>query len=169
MLQFDLGRLERERKLRLEAVVAPDDPMWQGTGIELTRPLDVELEAQQAGPDVVVRGEIAGEVALACRRCLRPVRVEVDDEVSALYRAGVDALEAEEEEVYPLPARGRELDVRELVREQLLLAVPQYAVCSESCRGLCSRCGVNLNEGECACGESEVDDRWGPLRKLKLD
>jgi uncharacterized protein len=169
MLQLDLGRLERNHKVRVDEAVPPDDPMWAGSGLTLSRPLDVHLEAQQAGPDVVVRGEIEGEAELSCRRCLRDVRVEIDEDIAALFRSGVGPAEAEEEEVYPLPPRGRDLDLRDLVREQVLLAVPQYAVCSEACRGLCPRCGANLNEGECACGVSEVDDRWGPLRKLKLD
>lgn len=169
MLQVDLGLLERQHRIRVDEQVPADDPMWNGIGLTLAGPLDVHLDVQQAGHDVVVRGALEGEVAMECRRCLKDLRVEVDEEVTALFRAGIDPLEAEEEEVYALPPRSRELDLSGLVREQLLLAVSPYAICSEACRGLCPRCGANLNEGACGCEETESDDRWAALRRLKLD
>ncbi len=169
MLKVDLGRLERQRRLRLEAEVDPDDPIWAGTGIDLARPLDVRLEAQQVGQDVVVRGRLEGEAALECRRCLMAVRVPIGEEVAVLYQTGLDPVEAEEAEVYPLPARGTELDLAPMVREQVVLAVPAFAVCSEACRGLCPTCGRNLNEGPCDCRPTVTDERWAALRKPKSD
>ena len=169
MLKVDLGRLDRLRRLRLDDEVAPDDPIWAGSGLNLARPLDVRLELQQVGHDVVVRGSVAGEVAMDCRRCLSPVRVPVGEEIAVLYQPGVTRTEAEESEVYPLPERGRELDLSEMVREQVMLAVPAYASCTETCRGLCPTCGKNLNEGACACEPAVGDDRWGALRKLKSE
>lgn len=169
MLKVDLVRLDRQRRLQLDAEVAPDDPIWAGTELHLARPLDVRLEAQQVGRDVVVRGRVSGEVALECRRCLTAVTVPLEEEVAVLYQAGIDPAEAEESEVYPLPERGSELDLSPMVREQVVLAVPAYAICTESCRGLCPTCGKNLNEGPCECAPEAGDDRWAALRKLKSD
>lgn len=169
MLQVDLGRLERQRRVRVEAEVAPDDPIWAGTGLDLARPLDVRLEAQQAGHDVVVRGSLSGEAAQECRRCLKSIEVPIEVEVAVLYQSGVNGVEAEEAEVYPLPERAKELDLSDMVREQVMLAVPAYPTCSEACKGLCPHCGKNLNEGPCDCAPAEQDDRWAALRKLKSD
>ncbi len=169
MLTVDLVRLERQRRARLDDEVAPDAPLWTGTDVHLARPLEVHLEAQLVGHDVVVRGELTGEAALECRRCLAAVRVPIAEDVAVLYQAGVDPVEAEESEVYPLPARGTELDLSPMVREQVVLAVPAYGICSESCQGLCPTCGKNLNEGSCDCAPSEVDERWAALRRLKSD
>jgi uncharacterized protein len=169
MLKVDLARLERQRRLRLETEVDPDDPIWAGTGISLARPLDVRLEAQLAGRDVVVRGRLEGEASLECRRCLTSVRVPIGEEVAVLYQAGMGGAEAEEAEVYPLPARGTELDLLPMVREQVVLGVPAFAVCSEACRGLCPTCGLNLNECSCECRPTEMDERWAALRKPKSD
>jgi uncharacterized protein len=169
MLKVDLARLERQHRLRLDAEVAPDDPIWAGTGVTLARPLDLRFEVQAVGHDVVVRGRLTGEAAMECRRCLVSVRVAVMEEVSVLYQAGIGAAEAEEAEVYPLPPRGRDLDLMPMVREQAVLAVPAFATCSESCLGLCPKCGKNLNEGPCGCEAVGDDERWGPLRGLKFD
>jgi uncharacterized protein len=167
MLVIDLNRLRREGRVRLEAEVAADDPFWQDLDVTPRGPLDVRLEAQQAGHDVVVRGRVRGTFGLGCRRCLEPVTAEIDEDVGLLYREG----EVEEEggEVLSLPETGTELDLTGPVREQVLLAVPRYAYCREDCRGLCPHCGTNLNHETCDCTPEEPDDRWAPLRQLKKD
>ncbi len=169
MLKVDLVRLERQHRVRLDDAVTAEDPLWAGTEVRLARPLEVHVEAQQVGHDVVVRGQLMGEAKLECRRCLVGVRVPIAEDVAVLYQAGVDAVEAEQSEVYPLPARGQELDLSPMVREQVVLAVPQYAICSEACKGLCPTCGKNLNEGPCECQPETGDERWAALRRLKSD
>src|SRR5438105_1468116 len=123
MLKVDPGRLDKQRRLRIDGQVPSKDPLWQQTDLHFEGPVEVALKAQQAGPDVLVRGTIQGEVLSNCRRCLGEVRVPVREEVSLLFRHGVDAFEAEDEEVYALPAHDRELDLGPAVREQILLAV----------------------------------------------
>lgn len=165
MLKADLGLLQRQRRLELEEMIPADDPMWQDAGVTLQGPLDVRLDVQQAGPDVAVLGRIQGTAALACRRCVVPVTVPLDETVTWLFRDGISAVEAEAEEVYALPAKSRELDLRPAVREQVMLAVPEFVSCSEACRGLCPRCGANRNEVDCGCEEPEIDSRWAALRR----
>ncbi len=169
MLKVDLVRLERQHRVRLDDAVTPGDSLWAGSDVRLARPLEVQLEAQQVGHDVVVRGQLTGAAKLECRRCLVAVCVPIAEDLAVLYQAGVDAVEAEQSEVYPLPARGQELDLGPMVREQVLLAVPPYAICSEGCKGLCPTCGKNLNEGPCACEPETGDERWAALRRLKSD
>lgn len=164
MLGIDLARLARTGSAEVDTQVPADDPLWAGTEIELAGPLDVRLVAEAAGRDVVVRGRLTGTVAMSCRRCLAPVDARVEEDVTFVYREEAGGAEAES---YALPERGNELDVGEAVREHVVLAVPRYVECSPSCRGLCPRCGTNLNEGSCECEVEEEDERWAPLRRLK--
>lgn len=168
MLSIDLNRLRQEGRGRLEADVPVDDPFWKDMDVTPRTPLHVRLDAQQAGHDVVVRGGISGTFGLGCRRCLEPVTVEVEEEMAILYREG-EAPEDGGGDVLPLPEQGTELDLTEPVREQVLLAVPRYVYCREDCRGLCPRCGTNLNQATCDCTVEEPDERWAPLRQLKKD
>ncbi len=168
MLVVDLTRLQREGRARIDVDVAVDDPFWQETDLEPAAPLEVRLEAQQAGVDVVVRGQIAGAFALECRRCLEPVTGRLEEEVGLLYRAGTEDLEDEPPDVLPLPRSGT-LDVTVPVREHVLVAVPRYVHCRADCRGLCPTCGANRNEAECGCASENVDERWAPLRQLRVD
>ena len=169
MLQVDLGRLDREWKFPFEAELAPDAAIWEGGEVRLAAPMQVRGEVQQVGNDVLVRGDFQGVAALECRRCLRPLEVPVEEEFTLLFRPGIDPAEAQEEDVYPLPERGTELDLTEPLREQVMLSVPRFAICEEACRGLCPRCGANLNDRDCDCKAEEEDPRWDALRNLKLD
>lgn len=166
MLTVDLGQLQRASRLEIDAQVDPADPLLAGSDVRLSQPLEVRLEAQQAGADVVVRGRVAGAVEIACARCLKPVRQVLDEEVTFLFVEGLDPAAAEAEEVYPLPEKGHILDLGPAVREHVLLGAPRFAVCEEACRGLCPGCGADLNETTCECGTSEVDERWAALRRL---
>jgi len=169
MPELDLIRLERERRVRIDERIAADSPAWAETGLRFAGPVEVRLEAQKSGADVIVRGRFHARVETECRRCLAPMLVDVDESVSLVFRSGLGRVEAEREEVYPLPAGGRTLALAEPLREHVLLAVPQFPVCHETCRGLCPRCGANLNEGECGCGPTGGDERWAELRRVRFD
>lgn len=168
MLLVDLIRLRRDGRARIDADIRPDDAFWQTLDLDPRSPLEVRLEAQQAGPDVVVRGRVAGAFGMECRRCLEPVTVRVEEDLGVLYRAGDEPDEDGAGEVLPLP-KGAELDLSGPVREQVLLGVPRYAYCRVDCQGLCPTCGTSLNESTCECTSDEVDERWAPLRQLKRD
>ena len=58
------------------------------------------------------------------------------------------------------------LDLKELVLSDLLLNLPMKHLCREDCKGLCPKCGANLNEGECGCNRKPVDPRFAALRDL---
>lgn len=168
MLIVDLGRLGRERRLRLEKVIGPEDPLWNGLDFRFAGPLRVELEAQTVEHDVLVRGRVVGELEYECRRCLEPVTRRLDEDISMFYRSGVAEEDAEAEEVYALPERG-DLDLGPALREQVALAVPGYALCREDCRGLCPQCGTNRNQSDCDCEVEHGDDRWAALRRINFE
>ena len=169
MLKLDLGQLARYQRLPIEARVPADLVLNQDAGFRMRGPLEIQLEAMQTGPDVLVQGKLEGEAEVLCRRCLRPVASPIAEEVALVFREGVSEAEAEAEEaeVFPLPERGHELDLTRAIREHLVLSVPDLAICSETCKGLCPSCGANLNETTCNCATADVDERWAVLKRIK--
>ena len=168
MLKVSLSALDRG-EVHVREQVAPDDAMWNEAGLTLAEPLDVDLTARSVGDGVFLRGRLRTTVRLACRRCLTSVDREVDDTVDLLFEPlGPDDAELEGE-VYPLPARGDELDLRDAVREQVLLRAPEFAVCREECRGLCPQCGTDLNTGQCECVAEQAPSPWDALKQVKFD
>ena len=122
---------------------------------------------EHAGEGFVVAGDVRGGARLRCARCLEPFPF-VYDEPFEVRLLPVDKAPTEEETrlvAGALDVRFYEepvLDLAELAAEQFLLAVPMKPLCSGTCRGLCPRCGTNLNRGDCSC-LPETDDRWAPL------
>jgi uncharacterized protein len=168
MLRVDLGRLAREGSVLVEAQVPADDALWQGSDIRWDGPVDVRLRASYAGSgEVVVRGTVKGQLEQECRRCLRPVRERFDDELTLVFVSGATGEDTDEGDAFVFDPVGGSLDLSEAVREEVLLAMNPYVVCDPECRGLCPRCGKNLNEGPCDCAEEEGDPRWETLRALK--
>lgn len=168
MLKVSLKALERG-EVHVREQVAPDHPMWDGAAVTLAAPLDVDLAAREVGEGVLVRGRLRTVVRLACRRCLASVERQVDESVDLLYEPLTGDDEDADGEVYPLPPRGDTLDLGEAVREQLLLRAPLFALCTEECRGLCPRCGADLNQGDCGCAPEPAESPWDALKKIEFD
>ena len=61
------------------------------------------------------------------------------------------------------------MELEDILREQVLLALPMQRVCSDVCKGICPVCGKNRNETECDCKLESHDDRWGALRKFEIE
>lgn len=168
MLLLDLVRLSREGSLRIEGRIPPDAPLLEGTGIRLNEPLRVELRATEAqSGEIVVRGEVASTLEHECRRCLERVEVALREKVTMVF-APPDLLGGSEDgEIRELLGNERELDLADPIREEVILAASAYALCDPNCRGLCARCGADLNETTCECVAEEPDPRWDALRALK--
>ena len=164
MLQIDLRELQRG-PVDTQAEVAPDDVLFQGLGFTLAGPLRVGGRLQATGEGRYYwHGTLAAQVATQCRRCLIPVNAPVSADIGVLFSQ--DDLVADDPDAYAVAANAVDVDLRPAVREELALAVPAWVVCREDCRGLCPRCGKDLNAGPCGC-DPTPDVRWQSLADLK--
>jgi DUF177 domain-containing protein len=129
------------------------------------------------GSTVHVRGRLQGPLEAECGRCLERFALPVAQELDLFYLPRTAARQPqEEEEEVELTDRevvvgyyeGERLDLGDVVREQLFLALPLKRLCREDCRGLCPTCGTNRNTSRCGCPEPEEsgDPRLEPLRRL---
>ncbi len=168
MFRIGLRELERVGSVRVRHTIAADDPLWEGSDLELLSGVDVELLVSRAaaGEQVVARGEMSARLGGACRRCLAAVRHVVREPLALVWSYGDDGSETFEldGEIRTIPAGAADLDVRDAIREEMLLAAPAYLLCVDACRGICPRCGIDLNEEECRCEGQEADSRWEALR-----
>ena len=153
MLRVDLRDLSRgpvETVGRLE----PDDPVFAGLDVDLIGPVSVEGRLQATGSgEYFWRARVQAEVRSDCRRCLADVVHHLDEELDVLFSDDPEA--ADDPAVYLLPPPAAAIELGQVVREELALAVPPYQVCRDDCAGLCPRCGADLNAGACACAPAE--------------
>jgi uncharacterized protein len=165
MLQIDLRELARG-PVETRADLPGNDPLFEGLEVVLAEPVRVAGRLQDAGEGRFYwRGSLTTRIAGQCRRCLTPVSVPLVVAVDALFSRDQDALE--DPNSYPVAPDAMQIDVGPAVREELLLAAPRWVVCRDECRGLCPRCGKDLNAGPCGCPPT-VDQRWHGLAALKV-
>lgn len=154
MLLVDLRDLQRG-PVETVGEVDPTDEALKGLELGLTRPLTVRGRLQATGEgDLFWRGALVGETRGTCRRCLTEITLPVSAQVDVLFSADPDA--ADDPNVYPLAPRATHVDLRPVLREELVLAVPTYLLCREDCAGLCPRCGADLNQGPHTCAVAET-------------
>ncbi len=131
---------------------------------------EVSLAIQKSGEEYFCQGTVTAEVVLECARCLKHYESEVHGKTDFVICSEVRTTEEDdviddEDYVYPTGTDLR-VDITEQVRQAIDLALPLKPLCSEDCQGLCSSCGQNLNEGDCACDGNNVDPRWEGLKGL---
>jgi uncharacterized protein len=170
MFRIGLRELERAGTLRVQHEIPGDDPLWEGSGLELLTGVDVDLEVTRAASgQIVARGSLRTRIGGSCRRCLAPVQLPVElplDLVWSFVERVSDDAEIGDE-IRPVPPGEMYLDAGEAVREELLLSVPIYLLCRDGCKGICPRCGVNRNETTCGCAGRDADPRWDALRAIR--
>ena len=126
--------------------------------------VSAELRAESVVEGILVSGRLSGVAHLSCARCLRAFSDQVELGICELFY-GPGQRPAADQDSYEV--RGTDIDLEPLLRDALVLALPLHPLCAESCKGLCARCGADLNQGSCGCVESQVDPRWAPLEALR--
>lgn len=122
--------------------------------------------------DIRVAGSLSTRVELACARCLDSISRDVARSFDLLYRpqgsdAGKEELSVTAAEAEVGYYQGHGLLLEDVLREQVLLALPLKAICREDCKGLCPHCGKNLNQEQCNCAEPLEDPRWSALKDIR--
>ena len=138
---------------------------------ELAGPVAGHVRLHRTNQGIFVDGAVSAPIRQECTRCLTdftttltfPLREEFYPTIDVTTGAALN--EPHSEEAFPINQR-HELDLREAIRQNLVLALPVKALCDEDCLGLCPQCGKNLNEGPCNCQPASEDERFGALRAL---
>src|SRR5918995_629446 len=151
MLRVDIRDLQRG-PVKTVGELQPDDPAFEGLDLHLVGPVSVngQLQATGAG-EYLWRGSLRGALQAECRRCLGDVRTNLDIDVdAAIFSTDPDA--ADDPDSYPLLERASHIDIRDVAREELALAVPpRLLLCREDCAGFCPNWGAALNGGAGEC------------------
>lgn len=128
--------------------------------IDPSHDVHATLHVESTTGGIVVNGVVAAQANGQCSRCLADLGMSIESDVDEIYQRV-----PENDDVYPLV--GDQLDLRPMVREAVLLGIPEAPVCSPNCQGLCPICGVDRNNESCSCARPAGDDRWSVLDQLK--
>ena len=147
--------------------IDPEDTSSFLYGVSFPSPMKVKGEITNTAGYMRMKLSTSVDYQAECARCLAPVCgcFTLNLEKTVAPRNLLSDLDEDKLDDYAIIEDGF-LETDELLREQLEMEFPSRFLCKEDCKGLCSRCGRNLNESECDCLSKEIDPRMEPLRKL---
>lgn len=145
----------------------PEDATSFLYGVSFPSPMKVAGEITNTAGYMKMTLSMSVDYVAKCARCLSSVCgcFTLDLEKTVAPRNLLDGLDEDRLDDYAIIEDGF-LDIDEPLREELEMAFPLRFLCKEDCRGLCHKCGKNLNDGDCECDTKEVDPRLEPLRRL---
>jgi uncharacterized protein len=169
-MRIELDRLEELGGKFSQAYEVDSLPLDE-EDVRLAEPAEVRGRVRRSGNEVELRGELHTTVSAACSRCLKPVELPIHAEfderfVPAVSWRGEEKHELREEDLNLAVFDGEAIELNDLVREEILLAMPGHVLCREDCKGLCPTCGIDRNVGSCHCEGALVDEQWEKLKDL---
>jgi uncharacterized protein len=170
MMRIEVERMN-ERGEDFEKVYSPEEFSLEDDDARIAKGVRVSGHASRRRDEVTLRGSIDTAVELRCDRCLapvaQPVKIDFKAELGANDPDAPETTGLHDDDMDFSIYEGEAINLDEIIREQILLALPARQLCSEDCKGLCATCGANLNEQTCGCERHETDPRWSALAELK--
>ena len=137
---------------------------YEGEKIQNTPELKLTLVNIGKGK-ILIAGNANLEFELACDRCLTSVKTQVELEFEREILAP-ELVNDEDTKAEQHFVEGYELDVESLLKEEIQLSWPSKILCMDDCKGICKKCGQNLNEGSCECDDFVPDVRFANLMDI---
>jgi len=147
------------------------DPSQQVLGLGC--PLQVDMKVSKAADKFLLDGTLSGGVKVRCDRCLEPFDLELKSRfnvylVARASGSSEEDIELLDEDMEVDFIKGETVDLDDIIREQIYLAVPMKCVCKRDCRGLCPECGANLNIAPCSCKSRSGHPGFSKLETLRF-
>ena len=167
--QLELGRVHFDERYTLKQLGIEEPGLELPEGLRVSG--DAELASAALG-EIRLRVKFEGTGKAVCDRCLEPISIPLSASETLMYQPADTELaegeiEVDEEDAEIGYYEGDGLDLADVAREQVLLALPMQKLCREDCQGICPACGANRNETHCQCETKQVDERWAALKNLR--
>lgn len=172
-MRIELDKLEGS-SAKFEHTYEAEELVLDDEHVRLIEPPRITGRINRSGHEVRLKGRIVTRAEVDCDRCLKQVTLPVEASFDVTYVPAEDyaetdvAAELQAEDMAVSVYEDNAIDVDDLVREQVLLALPTRALCLEDCKGLCPVCGANRNENPCECETQNIDPRWSGLKDIRF-
>ena len=169
---FDIEEIS-DGGLNFSLLLNKDQLEIDQAGLSVNVDIAVSGSLTRVGDDVYLKGKVMTDVVASCSRCLDKLSCPIDSDLKSHFVSPDRYISAREVELHASDIdtevyENQQIDLTQSVRDGILLAVPVICLCKENCKGICSQCGKNLNQGLCKCSnESFVDPRLEALRVFK--
>ena len=132
----------------------------------LKKPILYNVTLTNTGDAFLITGTAEATAQTSCSRCLEDVNIDLKANIDAYYL--IDPPETEEENEineFEILPDDHKIPLGDIIKATLIVDAPSKPLCKEDCKGLCPKCGKNLNNESCSC--SEEPDESNPFSVLK--
>jgi uncharacterized protein len=167
VIKLDIGSIpEGESHIELSADASELEVELEGGRLESL--VTADFDVSRTGNDLFLRGTSSVTAVLECSRCLEEYTcvLKAPIEIWCIV-VGEGAEEQGRENVVEIPVGAKYIDLAGHLRSELLVLVPFKPLCRDACKGLCPKCGANLNVDRCNCTTERHDSRWDTLEDIK--
>ena len=160
---IDISELFSNKKTRkkIQLDLEKEKFFYDNEFIGFSKPVKLDLVLKPNGDEIDLTGNIETELLLACSRCLETfsysIHIELNERLSK-------TLKSEDEDIIFI--EDDRLDLNEIVENNIISILPIKKLCNKDCKGLCHRCGINLNQSTCKCEFDDFDPRLAKLKNL---
>lgn len=157
---------EEEGALRhFNGEVSYSDTVYQGDELSFVSPLKVDCTLSKGRDCLYIMVDVCGKIQMPCSRCAKTFIHEIDLSFTEEIRDVNDLTDEQEVDIYTY--QGNEIKLDRIIYEQIILDIPIKRLCTANCKGLCPKCGVDLNDKKCNCDrDDDIDIRLLELKKL---
>ena len=136
----------------------------QSFGVNFPEGVEVSGEIRCRKDVLELSAQVSGTFKTECARCLKELSFPLSfDFCETLAQDGESVTDKDSVIIFS----GYVIDISDIVESNVLLNLSSKYVCSEDCKGICPKCGANLNETTCSCEDDEIDPRWEKLKNFK--
>ncbi len=129
--------------------------------------IELKISLSKIQHQVIIDAVLKAKAELTCDRCGRLYEKLLNNDYKVVYLFSNDDIESDDLDTVYLPLDTDKIKLDDDARDYAVLSIPMKSLCKEDCKGLCYKCGKDLNEGKCDCHDPEIDERWKPLMELK--
>jgi uncharacterized protein len=164
------------KKVRFDVAFPPGEIDFSDSPLRQVTPLNARGSAELLGNtlgEIRVTGHLSVTMEADCDRCLEVARFPIAVGFDLFYRpsdtlyAAAEEVQIDEGETEIAFYEGAGLQLKDVLREHVLLSMPMQRVCGDQCQGICPECGQNRNQVACGCEVKKMDDRWSALKNLR--
>lgn len=170
-MRYNVAQLLKEHSGQTRRYTLHEDIQHLDPDIVPLSALNGTLELIRSADGIFVLGNLRASLELTCVRCLTPFALPLQFALEEEFRPTIDIatgatlpIANDDEQATRIDAH-HEIDLTEVIRQNILLAIPARPLCRSQCAGLCPICGKDLNEGPCNCQRAEPDPRLAKLKE----
>lgn len=144
-------------------IVLKEDSFYDGKEYSgILTPIKLLANLEKTDHMITLNGKVSGVLELTCSRCLKKFAHAINININERFtdKKIVDC----DEDIFFI--NDGYIDITQIIENNIILALPIKRLCKENCKGLCPKCGTNLNDSTCNCKENDIDPRWEKLKDM---